>query len=238
MKIKKAKNLGFWIYNVNQIKRFFKHLTFDQIATFTFKASALSVCTLLLAGMIKSAVTASDANNQYDMQIQIQLVYHEAVIQKQKLLIDRLQAKVGSYGESIRKMDALMLGKWATLDKMDKGINDEMAKAIIYYAYKIAPLYDIDPDMVIAIAYVESRLGTNLFGPTGDFGPMQIHHKTWAAELDITQADMLDVRQAIDTACQILERSIARHGDRYVGGYNGFGPGYEERVMKVYAKLQ
>jgi len=237
MEIKKDKSLRFLTYNINQARRWFKYLTFNQFASIMYKTSVLSVCGMLLIAIVSTGFSASRANNNWDETIQVQLVHQEFVIQKQQKQINNLIAKVGKYGEIIRMLDDKMQGKWVILKQLDKGINDDMAKAIIYYAYKIAPLYDIDPDMVLAIAFVESRMGTHLFGPTGDFGPMQINYKTWAEELDITVADMLDVRQAIDIACDILSRSIKRHGDRYVGGYNGFGPGYEERVMKVYNKL-
>ena len=77
MEIKKDKSLRFLTYNINQARRWFKYLTFNQFASIMYKTSVLSVCGMLLIAIVSTGFSASRANNNWDETIQVQLVHQE-----------------------------------------------------------------------------------------------------------------------------------------------------------------
>ena len=126
------------------------------------------------------------------------------------------------------------------LISLDKGINHDYAKASIFYISEYSKYYDLDPIVVISMAYVESRVGTNILGD-GDFGVMQINFKVWEEEMGLTMPDLFDLKNNVEIACQILSQYRDSHGDQYIKRYNGHGErarAYQNKVLKVYKKLR
>lgn len=198
-----------------------------------------AIAGLLLLGIGQTGDQYTRAQVEYATQYVWSGEAAKQVCIQQKRKIDLLYAVLARYAEALRRVenDHRMLKKYIILRELDGGINEELAKATIYYAYQIAPHYNLDPDLVVSIAFVESRF-TNLFGSTGDYGVMQINYETWAEELDITMADLLDIKSSVVIACQILSLYQKQYGDKFIAGYNGFGSGYEQRVNHVYERLQ
>lgn len=130
-----------------------------------------------------------------------------------------------------------LIARFKALKALDSGINEKMAKEAIYHIFKLAPDYGLDPDVVLAVGFVESRF-TNLIGATGDYGVMQINHGIWGDELGLSKEDLFDIERSVATACLILSSYRVRWSDRYVAAYNGFGRGYEGRVQRTLFRIR
>ncbi|TNF45658.1 lytic transglycosylase domain-containing protein [bacterium] len=130
-----------------------------------------------------------------------------------------------------------LTARFRALKALDNGINEKMTKEAIYHIFNLAPDYDLDPDIVLAVGFVESRF-TNLIGPTGDFGIMQINYKVWGEELGLAKEDLFDIERSVATACQILSHYRVRWSEHYIGAYNGFGRGYEGRVKQTLFRIR
>ena len=130
-----------------------------------------------------------------------------------------------------------LIARFKALKALDGGINEKMAKEAIYHIFKLAPDYGLDPDVVLAVGFVESRF-TNLTGTTGDYGVMQINYGIWGDELGLSKEDLFDIEQSVATACLILSNYRVRWSERYVAAYNGFGLGYEGRVQQTLFRIR
>jgi soluble lytic murein transglycosylase-like protein len=133
--------------------------------------------------------------------------------------------------------DPELMARFRALKALDNGIDERITKEAIYHIFKLAPEYDLDPDLVLALGFVESRF-TNLVGATGDYGVMQINHRVWGKEMGLTREDLFNVERSIIAACRILSHYRFRWSDRYVSAYNGFGRGYERRVLRTLARIR
>ena len=130
-----------------------------------------------------------------------------------------------------------LIARFQALKALDSGIDEKMAKEAIYYIFKLAPDYGLDPDVVLAVGFVESRF-TNLIGTTGDYGVMQINYGIWGNELGLSKEDLFDIERSVATACLILSHYRVRWSERYVAAYNGFGRGYEGRVEQTLFRIR
>ena len=130
-----------------------------------------------------------------------------------------------------------LIARFKALKALDSGINEKIAKEAIFHIFNLAPHYDLDPDLVMAVGFVESRF-TNLIGPTGDYGVMQINYGVWGEELGLTKKDLFNIEHSVATACQILSHYRLRWSERYIAAYNGFGRGYEGRVQRTLFRIR
>lgn len=130
-----------------------------------------------------------------------------------------------------------LIARFKALKALDDGINEKIAKEAIYHIFNLAPDYDLDPDLVLAVGFVESRF-TNLIGPTGDYGVMQINYEVWGEELGLSKKDLFDIEHSVATACRILSSYRLRWSERYIAAYNGFGRGYEGRVQRTLFRIR
>lgn len=169
--------------------------------------------------------------------------YQSAYFVERELYVDlhnrfmALKYLLEPYEEQMKNVeDNVDLKKcYFAIKQLDPSIDDRMLKVGLFLIFNTAPRYGLDPWLVAAIAFVESRF-MHIMGD-GDYGIMQINYRTWNKEMDITIHDLLDIEKNIDIACQILVRYKKRYAANYVAAYNGFGRDYAKKVEAVYQRI-
>jgi soluble lytic murein transglycosylase-like protein len=86
--------------------------------------------------------------------------------------------------------------------KTDQKIVTGLTQAIIKYGRQ----YQIDPDELIAIAFVESKFDPKAKSKTGDYGVMQVNFKTWKKFLE-KKEDLYNIDKCVEMACKIIKRN-------------------------------
>lgn len=87
-----------------------------------------------------------------------------------------------------------------------------------------AQVYEVDPDLAVAVSMVESRGKDGLISSTGDYGRMQINCVTWRKHLRLRHCrQLLNVHYNAWAGAYILARYQRRFGGNaasWVGHYN------------------
>lgn len=112
-------------------------------------------------------------------------------------------------------------------------LDPELAKKLSRIFSLVSKRHDLDPDLLISIAYVESNFDNLAKSPTNDFGIMQIN-KVWTnkREWELLLSDNL-VNIAI--AGKILADLKSKNKD-FIWRYNGKKI-YEKKVNKIRNKI-
>jgi hypothetical protein len=111
---------------------------------------------------------------------------------------------------------------------------------IILAAFKYGRQYQIEPELLLAIAYVESSFRPWVVN-AGCYGLMQVSLATWKSKLQLNVGSLLEVDYNMDKGAAILRWWIdACHGDlwkavhRYNCGYKYRNMTYVPKVRKFY----
>lgn len=124
--------------------------------------------------------------------------------------------------------------------------------AVLGLIRRYAALYGLDPELLTAVALVESGLDTRAVSPAGAVGPLQVLPATAQGELGL---DARDLRANVETGAWYLAGLLRRYGGDLrlaLGAYNagmgavdraeGIPPfpethAYVERVLRLYRRL-
>lgn len=86
--------------------------------------------------------------------------------------------------------------------KTDQKVVTEFSKVVIKHGRQ----YQIDPDELIAIAFIESSFNPRARSKTDDFGIMQINWKTWGRFFD-KKEDLYNIDKCVEMACKIIKKN-------------------------------
>jgi soluble lytic murein transglycosylase-like protein len=106
-------------------------------------------------------------------------------------------------------------------------------------AYRYGRKYDLEPELLLAIAYVESSFRPNVINH-GCYGLMQVSLATWKSKLQLNADGLLEINYNMDKGAWILKHYIIKSGDvwrgvfMYTNGYRGRNMKYVPKVRKFY----
>jgi hypothetical protein len=113
---------------------------------------------------------------------------------------------------------------------------------IIMAAFRYGTIFDIQPELLLAIAYVESSFNP-LARSKSSIGLMGINYRVWRKELSLEFNRLYEVDYNMGKGALILRRYITKSGDvwkgvfMYVNGYRGQNMAYLPKVRAMYKKL-
>ncbi len=138
------------------------------------------------------------------------------------------QGLLFEYQTDIKKI--LFINK-ATKFLITKSIQNK--ETILIYIYQAAEQFHLCPDIVLSIAYVESKLNPYAYNKNKDgsidYGIMQINNKH--------HRRIVDIKENIIYGTEYLYKCIKQHGFRGIYKYNG-SKKYMQKVLKVYRDLK
>ena len=121
-------------------------------------------------------------------------------------------------------------------------IAPKLRPEIVMAAFRYGVKYRINPDLLLAIAFVESS-----FNPAksnrGCIGLMQINYRVWRKELSLNLYKLWEIDYNMDKGALILRRYINKSGDLWQGvhlynnGYRGQNMAYVPKVKAMYKKI-
>lgn len=119
--------------------------------------------------------------------------------------------------------------------KTNQNVVTEFSQAVIKYGRQ----YRIDPDELIAIAFVESKFNPKAKSKTDDHGIMQINYRVWKKHLT-RKEDLYDINKCVELACKIIKKN-RDSGYRDLAYYHSRTPhhkmAYAARLEKCLAKI-
>lgn len=90
-----------------------------------------------------------------------------------------------------------------------------------------ARYYKIQPEKLVAIAYVESRFDPNAYNkPCDDVGLMQINWPTWKNRFTRNKSDLFNIYKNVEVACKII--AINRQYSNNIATYHSFTPEFRD----------
>jgi soluble lytic murein transglycosylase-like protein len=110
-------------------------------------------------------------------------------------------------------------------------------------AFRYGVKYDIDPKLLLAIAFVESSFNP-LARSKSSIGLMGINYKVWRKELSLDLYKLWAIDYNMDKGAFILKHYITKSGDvwkgvfMYTNGYKGRNMKYVPKVQTIYNKLK
>ena len=119
-----------------------------------------------------------------------------------------------------------------------------LSPEIVMAAFRYGAIYDIDPELLLAIAFVESS-----FNPFArnmqSHGLLQINCKVWRKAISLDMSRIYEINYNMDKGAFILKHYIIKSGDvwKAVHWFNNGPSGkynnrrYAVRVRAVYEKL-
>lgn len=132
------------------------------------------------------------------------------------------------YQTDIKKI--LFMNK-ATKFLITKSIQNK--ETILIYIYQAAKQFHLCPDIVLSIAYVESKLNPYACNKNKDgsidYGIMQINNKH--------HRRIVDIKENIFYGTEYLYKCIKQHGFEGIYKYNG-SKKYMQKVLEVYRDLK
>jgi len=110
---------------------------------------------------------------------------------------------------------------------------------IIMAAFKYGRIYNVEPELLLAIAFVESSFRPNVVNH-GCYGIYQINYHVWHKVMSLNPYKLLEIDYNTEIACKILKHYITKSGDvwkavfRYNNGYKYRNMNYVPKVRKFY----
>jgi hypothetical protein len=115
---------------------------------------------------------------------------------------------------------------------------------IVLVAFKYGRRYNVEPELLLAIAHEESRFITTRHSRSS-FGLMGVNYGVWRKALSLNPYKLWDIDYNMDKGAAILRWWIdACHGDlwlavhRYNNGYKYKNAKYLPRVREVYGRMK
>jgi soluble lytic murein transglycosylase-like protein len=124
-------------------------------------------------------------------------------------------------------------------------IAPKLRPEIVMAAFRYGVKYDINPALLLAIAYVESSFNP-LARSRSSIGLMGINYKVWRKELSLEFNRLYEVNYNMDNGAFILRHYITKSGDVWKGvhWYNSGPSGkynnrrYVSAVKRAYWKIK
>ncbi len=121
-------------------------------------------------------------------------------------------------------------------------IASKLRPEIVMAAYRYGAIYGIEPELLLAIAYVESSFNP-LARSKSSIGLMGINYRVWRKELSLEFNRLYEVDYNMGKGALILRRYINKSGDLWQGvhlynnGYRGQNMAYVPKVKAMYKKI-
>jgi len=124
-------------------------------------------------------------------------------------------------------------------------LTQKTTREIVVAAYKWAAEFNVDHKMLLAIAKVESNFYPHAISSSGAYGIMQIiplwhKDKILKARKELGNPEIFSVNTNMYIGANIFKDCLKKSGNnlKALKCYSGKTPGYEEKVMAYYYKIQ
>jgi soluble lytic murein transglycosylase-like protein len=155
--------------------------------------------------------------------------------------ITQQSAPKAATGDATRNEVRLADSMSATYQKC-RHIAPKLRPEIIMAAYKWGRIYNVEPELLLAIAYVESSFNP-MARSKSSIGLMGINYRVWRKELSLDFDSLYEVDYNMSKGALILRRYINKSGEVWKGvhlynnGYRGQNTAYVPKVRAMYKKL-
>ncbi len=113
------------------------------------------------------------------------------------------------------------------IDSTGARVNPTTKKKIALAIAENARYYKIQPEKLVAIAYVESRFDPKAHNKQcDDVGLMQINWPTWKNRFTKNKQDLFSVYKNVEVACKII--NINKRYSKNIASYHSFTPEYRD----------
>jgi soluble lytic murein transglycosylase-like protein len=121
-------------------------------------------------------------------------------------------------------------------------IAPKLRPEIVMAAFRYGAIYGIEPELLLAIAYVESSFNP-MARSKSSIGLMGINYRVWRKELSLDFDSLYEVDYNMGKGALILRHYITKSGDVWKGvhlynnGYRGCNMAYVPKVCKIYRQI-
>ena len=126
------------------------------------------------------------------------------------------------------------------LSKLQPKLDSITCNTIARSIQRSCSIYDIEPELVMALIFKESSVNPQAESVAGCVGLMQVNYNVWKDELKLrSYHNTFEIAVNIDTGCRILRR----YRDKYdnwndaLNDYSGGKVGYADQVMRLANEL-
>lgn len=124
-------------------------------------------------------------------------------------------------------------------------LSSRATKEIVVAAYKWSSEFGIDPKLLLAIAKVESNFYPHAISSSGAYGIMQViplwhKDKIIKARQELGNPEIFNINTNMYLGAMVLRDCVKKTGkvSKALQCYSGQTPGYDQKVMAYYYKIQ